>query len=53
MNSCELTTAITAAANGLACGRSVDEINLLVAVLTQLGDPLVTIAAQRALCEEK
>lgn len=52
MNSCELTTAITAIANSLACGRSVDEINLLGTVFTQIGDTLLTIAAQRTLCEQ-
>ena len=51
MNTCELTAAITAAANALSCGRSVDEINLLCAVLTQLGDTLITIATQKSICE--
>ena len=51
MNTCELTAAITAAANALSCGRSVDEINLLGAVLTQLGDTLITIATQNSICE--
>lgn len=53
MNACELTTSITAIANALACGRTTDEINLLGAVFTQLGDTLVTIATQRDLCEGK
>lgn len=51
MNSCELTASITALANALACGLTADEIDLLGAVFTQLGDTLVTIAAQRSLCE--
>lgn len=51
MNSCELTASVTALANALACGRSADEVNLLSAVLVQLGDTLATIAAQKALCE--
>lgn len=51
MNSCELTASITALANSIACGRTVDEINLLSAVFTQLGDTLATIAAQRSFCE--
>ncbi len=53
MNSCELTTAITAVANGLACNKSVSEITLLAAILVQLGDTLATIATQRAFCEER
>lgn len=51
MNSCELTTAITATANALASKLSIDEINLLGAVFTQLGDTLIVIAARRTLCE--
>lgn len=52
MTACELTTAITAIANGFACGRTVDEINLLGTVFTQLGDTLLTIAAQKTLCKD-
>lgn len=51
MNSCELTTAITALANALACKLSNDEMNLLGAVLSQLGDTLATISTQRSICE--
>ncbi len=51
MNSCELTAAVTALANTIACKLSNDEITLLASVLVQLGDTLVTIATQRALCE--
>ena len=50
MNPCELTAAVTALANTIACGRSLDELNLLGVILTQLGDTLVTIAAQREIC---
>ena len=50
MNPCELTTAVTALANTIACGRSLDELNLLGVILTQLGDTLFTIAAQREIC---
>ncbi|MBQ8598585.1 MAG: hypothetical protein IJ411_00500 [Oscillospiraceae bacterium] len=50
MNPCELTASITAIANTLACQLTVDELNLLGAVLNQLGDTLQTIAAQRSLC---
>lgn len=53
MSSCELTTAVTAIANGLACGRSADEVALLGTIFSQLGDTLQTIAAQRNLCEGK
>ncbi len=51
MNSCELTAAVTALANTLACKLSNEELTLLAAVLVQLGDTLVTIATQRAICE--
>lgn len=50
---CTLTASITAIANALACGLSEDELALLAAVLTQLGDTLATIAAQRGLCAPK
>ena len=53
MNSCELTASITAVANALACKLTEDEINLLGAALTQLGDTLATIAAQRSLCDDE
>ena len=53
MNPCELTAAITALANTIACGRSLDELNLLGVILTQLGDTMFTIAAQREICKEK
>ena len=52
MNSCELTAAITAAANILAKSLSNDELNLLGVTLTQLGDTLTTIATQRSICEK-
>lgn len=50
MNPCELTASITAAANALACQMTDEEISLLGAILTQLGDTLITIAAQRSIC---
>ena len=50
MNACELTASITALANALACRLSDDELTLLGVVLTQLGDTLSTIAAQRSIC---
>ena len=45
MNPCELTASVTAVANALACKYNNDELNLLSAVLVQLGDTLATIAA--------
>ena len=53
MNSCELTVSVTALANALAVGRSEEELSLLAAVLTQLGDTLATIAVQRSICGKK
>lgn len=50
MNSCELTASITATANAIACNRTVDEINLLGVIFTQLGDTLLTIATQKSIC---
>ena len=51
MDPLELTTTITALANAIACKLSVDQLNLLGVILTQLGDTLTTIAAQRTFCE--
>lgn len=51
MNPCELTAAVTAVANTLACKLSNEELSLLASVLVQLGDTLVTIATQRTICE--
>ena len=53
MNPCELTASVTALANALACRLSEEELNLLGAVLTQLGDTLATIAAQKIICGSK
>ena len=53
MDPLELTTAVTALANALACERTPSEIALLAGIFVQLGDTLATIAAQRALCEER
>lgn len=50
MNACELTASVTALANTLACKLNEDEINMLGAVLTQLGDTLMTIAAHQVIC---
>ena len=53
MNSLELTTAVTALANGIACRLSVDEITVLAGIFVQLGDTLATIATLKAVCEER
>ncbi len=53
MNSCQLTTSITAVANALSNKYSVEEITLLASVFVQLGDTLATIVTQRAICEAK
>ena len=51
MNSCELTTSVTAVANALACKFTNDELALLASLFVQLGDTLATIVTQRTLCE--
>lgn len=53
MNSFELTAAITALANAIACNLTPGEIALIAGIFVQLGDTLATIAAQKALCEEQ
>ena len=50
MNSCDLSASVTALANVLAGSLSAEELGLLGAILTQLGDTLPTIAAHRGLC---
>ena len=53
MNPCELTAMITALANAIAGDRTVDELNLLGVLFTQLGDTLITIATQKSICGPK
>ena len=53
MNSLELTSAVTALANALACKLTVEEMALLAGILVQLGDTLATIAARESLCESR
>lgn len=53
MNPCELTAFVTAIANALAGQLNDDELSLLGAVVTQLGDTLLTIATQRSICSSK
>ena len=51
MNSLELTSAITALANAVACKLTLNEIALAASIFVQIGDTLATIAARQALCE--
>ena len=51
MNSLELTSAVTALANAIACRLTVEEMALVAGILVQLGDTLATIAARESLCE--
>ena len=53
MNSLELTSAVTALANAIACSLTLNEIALIAGLFVQLGDTLATIAASQALCEER
>ena len=53
MNSLELTGAVTALANAIACRLTVEETALLASILVQLGDTLATIAARESLCEDQ
>ena len=50
MNACELTAAITALANWLACRLTPEQLELLGVSLTQLGDTILTIATQNSIC---
>ena len=53
MNAGEITAAVTAAANTIACRLNDEELALWSSVLVQLGDALATIAAQRDLCNSQ
>ena len=53
MNSLNLTSAVTALANAIACKLNIDEIALLASIFNQLGDTLATIAARENLCREE
>ena len=46
-----LVAAVTAAAIALSEGRSADELSLLGALFTQLGDTLTTISIQKSIAE--
>ena len=53
MTQLELTSAVTAIANALACQLTSDEVALLAAVFIQLGDTLATIATIQSNEENK
>ena len=54
MTPLEITTSVTALANLIACNTpDDDELSLLGAIFTQLGDTLATISIQRAICDKK
>ena len=53
MNSLELTSAVTALANAIACKLSLDQIALVAGVFVQLGDTLATIATRENLCKDQ
>lgn len=44
---------VTALANSIACRLSDEDLALAATVLTQLGDTLATISAQRSRCNER
>ncbi len=51
MNPCALPVGVSALASAIACHvESDEELAMIAAVLTQLGDTLDTILAQRVLC---
>ncbi|MGN1269555.1 MAG: DUF6774 domain-containing protein [Clostridia bacterium] len=47
MEGCELVTLISTLACAISKDKTVDELNLLAAIFTQLGDSIATIAATR------
>ena len=51
MNSLELTSAVTAIANAIACNKNLNEIALLASIFVQIGDTLATIVAEKSLCD--
>ena len=52
MTALELTGAITALANAVACGLSEEEIGILASIFVQLGDTLATIGVLRGALDE-
>ena len=53
MKALKLTAAVTALANAVASSVSLGELTLMASLFVQLGDTLATIAAERALSEER
>ena len=51
MTPLEMTSAVTALANALACGRTAEEIALMASLFVQLGDTMATVAAAGGLCD--
>ncbi|MBS5064940.1 MAG: hypothetical protein KHZ58_14310 [Hungatella hathewayi] len=50
MQSCEFVLSISALACAIAKDKTPEELGLMAAAFSQLGDTLATIAAQDALC---
>lgn len=50
MNPCEYTVLISSIACNIAKGKSEDEIELLAALFTQLGDSLATYVTYKSVC---
>ncbi len=53
MNSCEISTAVTAIANVIFQKLNDDEVALLGAILVQLGDTLETMSVQKEICQNQ
>lgn len=53
MNSCELVTYISSLACAISKCCSRDDVTILAAVFTQLGDSLETILAHQEICQPK
>ena len=49
----QLASWVHLAALELACGKSADELSVLGAIFTQLGDTLTTMSAQQSLMDAK
>lgn len=52
MTSCELVTFVSTLACAIAKSCNDDEVTILAAVFTQLGDSLETILAHQEICEK-
>ena len=52
MSSAEITSAVTALANVIACRLTAGEVILLASIFVQLGDTLATIATWEDVCGE-